>query len=361
MDYSLLWLDWKPKEVLPAYTKCITGMPATRQGKAALRELVSGLQAMGAEPEVRGGQASSVPSIHLKEYLGKDDKVTLRRSGDGMELAGSGTSLLYGVFHLLRHLATGEEFPQWESAPAYPIRMLDHWDNADGSIERGYAGLSFFFRDGKPVCTERTRDYARLLASCGLNGCCINNVNVHGNALKLLTGSYKRELKRIALCLAEYGVSLWLCVSFSAPMELGGLDTADPLDGEVKRWWKETSLHLFTAIPNLAGFLIKADSEGRHVWLTSSAARSCGAASLTTAPRTGGTRKQTGPGPNATTLRRWTGSSGITFTCKSKTALWIFRSGNRYLPFWAAWSTPQVCWNSRSPRSTPVSSGMSAI
>ena len=263
MDYSLLWLDWKPKEVLPAYTKCITGMPATRQGKAALRELVSGLQAMGAEPEVRGGQASSVPSIHLKEYLGKDDKVTLRRSGDGMELAGSGTSLLYGVFHLLRHLATGEEFPQWESAPAYPIRMLDHWDNADGSIERGYAGLSFFFRDGKPVCTERTRDYARLLASCGLNGCCINNVNVHGNALKLLTGSYKRELKRIALCLAEYGVSLWLCVSFSAPMELGGLDTADPLDGEVKRWWKETSLHLFTAIPNLAGFLIKADSEGR--------------------------------------------------------------------------------------------------
>ena len=235
-------------------------MPATRLGKAAMRELLVGLKAMGAAPE---RSSSGGPSIRMTEYLGSDEKVTLRRSGDGMEIVGSGRGLLYGVFHLLRHLALGEKYPEWESSPAYPIRMLDHWDNSDGSIERGYAGLSFFFQDGKPVCNERTRDYARLMASCGLNGCCINNVNVRGNALKLLAGSYKRELKRLASCLSEYGVSLWLSVSFSAPMELGGLDTADPLDESVKQWWKETCLHLFTAVPNLAGFLVKADSEGR--------------------------------------------------------------------------------------------------
>ncbi len=263
MDYSLLWLDWKPKGLLPSYVNCICGLPATRQGKAAMRELISGLQAMGASPEICGSRSSVVPAITLKEYLGKDEKVCIRRCGDGIEISGTGQGLLYGVFRFLRHLAMGEEFPEWESSPAYPIRMLDHWDNADGSIERGYAGLSFFFVNGKPVCTERTRDYARLMASCGLNGCCINNVNVHGNALKLLTGSYKRELRRIAQCLAEYGVSLWLSVSFSAPMELGGLPTADPLDADVCQWWKDTCRQLFTSIPNLAGFLVKADSEGR--------------------------------------------------------------------------------------------------
>jgi alpha-glucuronidase len=141
--------------------------------------------------------------------------------------------------------------------------MLDHWDNADGSIERGYAGRSFFFYGGRPVYSERIRDYARLMASCGLNGCCINNVNVHENALKLLTGSYKRELKRISSCLGEYGVSLWISVSFSSPIELGGLPTADPLDPEVRQWWKDTCRQLFSSIPNLAGFLVKADSEGR--------------------------------------------------------------------------------------------------
>ncbi len=249
--------------MLPAYTKYICGTAATRQGKAALRELIAGLQAMGASPEVCGSQTPGLPAVRLKEVPGSEEKAVLRRCGESMEIAGTGRGLIYGVFHLLRHLALGEEFPEWDSSPAYPIRMLDHWDNADGSIERGYAGSSFFFRNGKPICTERTRDYARLLASCGLNGCCINNVNVHGSALKLLTGSFKRELRRIALCLAEYGISLWLSVSFSSPMELGGLDTADPLDEGVKQWWGETCLRLFSSIPNLAGFLVKADSEGR--------------------------------------------------------------------------------------------------
>ena len=262
VDYSLLWLDWKANDSLPEYTKRIIGIPATRQGKAAMRELISGLRAMGSEPEQCGSRDPG-PAIRLKEYLGNDETVTLRRCGEGMEIAGSGRALIYGVFHLLRHLALGEAYPEWESSPAYPIRMLDHWDNADGSIERGYAGRSFFFHNGRPVYSERIRDYARLMASCGLNGCCINNVNVHENARKLLTGSYKRELKRIASCLGEYGVSLWISISFSSPIELGGLETADPLEPEVRQWWKETCRQLFASVPNLAGFLVKADSEGR--------------------------------------------------------------------------------------------------
>ena len=262
MDYSLLWLDWKPKSGLPEYTKRVVGRPTTRQGKAAFRELISGLKTMGSEPE-QCGKADARPAIHLIEHPGNDERVTIRRCCDGLEILGSGRGLIYGVFRLLRRLELGDTFPEWESSPAYPIRMLDHWDNADGSIERGYAGRSFFFRNGKPVCTERTRDYARLLASCGLNGCCINNVNVRGNALMLLTGGYQRELKRISSTLAEYGVSLWISVSFSSPIELGGLETADPLEPTVQQWWKETCSRLFAAIPNLAGFLVKADSEGR--------------------------------------------------------------------------------------------------
>ena len=262
VDYSLLWLDWKPIDSLPEYTKRIIGMPATRQGKAAMRELISGLKAMGSEPE-QCGSRDPRPAIRLTEQRGNDEAVSLRRCGEGMEIVGSGRALLYGVFHLMRHLALGEAYPEWESSPAYPIRMLDHWDNAEGSIERGYAGRSFFFRNGRPVYSERIRDYARLMASCGLNGCCINNVNVHENALKLLTGSYKRELKRIASCLGEYGVSLWISVSFSSPIELGGLETADPLEPGVRQWWKETCRQLFASVPNLAGFLVKADSEGR--------------------------------------------------------------------------------------------------
>ena len=262
MDYSLLWLDWRPRSGLPAYTRRIVGAPASPQGKAAIGELLLGLHSMGGDPapaEDRPG----IPCLRLREENDDGEGYRIRRDGNSLELSAGPRGLVFGAFALLRRLALGEDYPEEDSAPAYPIRMLDHWDNADGSIERGYSGASFFFRDGAPVCTRRTRDYARLLASCGLNGCCINNVNVRGNALKLLTGEYDPVLKEIAACFGEYGVSLWLSVSFSAPMELGGLNTADPLDEDVRRWWEKEAERIFRAIPNLAGFLIKADSEGR--------------------------------------------------------------------------------------------------
>ncbi len=262
MDYSLLWLDWKHREGLPPYTETLCGEVKTGEGKTALRELTAGLQAMRGRASALGSQKER-PCLRLEELEADGEGFSLSREGEGMCLRGGGKGLLYGAFYLLRRLALGEDFPEKTSSPAWPIRMLDHWDNADGSIERGYSGRSFFFREGEPVCTARTRDYARLLASCGLNGSCINNVNVKGNALHLLSGRYNRELREIAACLGEYGVALWLSVSFSAPMELGGLPTADPLDERVRTWWRDTCASLFAAIPDLAGFLVKADSEGR--------------------------------------------------------------------------------------------------
>jgi len=231
------------------------------QGEAALRELKDGLAAMSGMPP-RAGAVQPGPCITLIEEDGGGESYSVRLSGENIELVGPGRGLIYGVFSLLRKLATGEAISEEASAPAYGIRMLDHWDNPDGSIERGYSGNSFFFKNGEPICTERTRDYARLLASCGLNGCCINNVNIHGNAYKLLTGEYAETLKAIGETLGEYGISLWIAVSFASPMVLGGLPTADPLEKGVKDWWRETCRDLFSAVPNLAGFLIKADSEG---------------------------------------------------------------------------------------------------
>ena len=257
MDYSLLWLDWKKRDDLPPWTGRIVGDPVSLQGKAAMRELREGFRELGAA-DTAGG-----PCLRLEETSGDGENFCLRREGESLILSGPGRGLLYGVFALLRQLALGEEILPGTSAPAWPIRMLDHWDNADGSIERGYAGASFFFSEGKPVCNARTRDYSRLLASVGLNGCCVNNVNVKGEALELLTGKYDRELREIGETLGEYGVSLWICVSFAAPMEQGGLPTADPLDPKVRRWWQETCGRFFRAVPGLAGFLVKADSEGR--------------------------------------------------------------------------------------------------
>ncbi len=255
MDYSLLWLDWKRRGGLPPWTGRAEGTPETPQGKAALRELREGLAALGAAP--------GSGCLRLREEPGEGEGWTLTWEGEDVVLAGPGRGLLYASFTLLEKLALGQEILPETSAPRYPLRMLDHWDNADGTIERGYAGNSFFFREGRPVCDARTRDYARLLASVGLNGCCLNNVNVFGEALELITGKYDGVLREIGDTLEEYGVGLWLCVNFAAPLDQGGLPTADPLDPEVRTWWQETCDRLFAAVPNLKGFLVKADSEGR--------------------------------------------------------------------------------------------------
>lgn len=173
--------------------------------------------------------------------------------------------ILYGSFACIRRLQMGEGLKELDLTenPSNPLRMLNHWDNMDGSIERGYSGKSFFFEDQQILVDERTRSYARLVASVGLNGAVINNVNVGGNATKLIDETYAHKLREMSQIFAEYGIKLYLSLNFAAPMVLGGLSTADPLDEGVRQWWREKMSEVFRNIPNLGGFLVKADSEGR--------------------------------------------------------------------------------------------------
>ena len=180
-------------------------------------------------------------------------------------LASEETGVLYGVFHILRQIAMEKTLcgAQLLCTPDNPLRMFNHWDNMDGSIERGYSGRSFFFRDNKVIVNERTRDYCRLVSSVGINGVVINNVNVNDAATGLITDKYLDRVKEIADIFAGYGIKLFLSLNFAASIELGGPDSADPLDETVIEWWKAKIAEVYNRIPGLGGFLVKADSEGR--------------------------------------------------------------------------------------------------
>lgn len=178
----------------------------------------------------------------------------------------SGKGLLYGVFHLLRLIQAGHLPHELDISeqPANGLRLINHWDNMDGSIERGYAGQSIFFRkSGLAEDLTRIEDYARLMASIGINAIAINNVNVHQLETRLITKQFLPDVARVAAVFRRYGITLLLSVNYTAPLEIGGLDTADPLNEHVRQWWKRTTAEVYTAIPDFGGFLVKADSEGR--------------------------------------------------------------------------------------------------
>ena len=171
--------------------------------------------------------------------------------------------LLYGAYALLRQQMTNDhrhpvsDFKH-ESHPAFPLRLLNHWDNLDGSIERGYAGESIFewFR----LDEQLIRDYARANASIGINGSVLNNVNA---SPKMLATPYLKEVKKIADILRPYGIRVFLSINFATPMALGETKTADPLDKAVAKWWKRKAKEVYKLIPDFGGFLVKANSEGQ--------------------------------------------------------------------------------------------------
>jgi len=193
----------------------------------------------------------------------------ISRSGERRSLlliGGSERGLLYGVFHLLRLIALEEELAELRiiSHPHCQLRMINQWDNMDGSIERGYAGRSIFYRNGRIVQDlSRVSDYARLLASVGINAISINNVNVHETETRLISGEALPEVARLAEVFRRYGITVYLSINFAAPIQLGGLATADPLDPSVRLWWKERVDDIYRHIPDFGGFLVKADSEHR--------------------------------------------------------------------------------------------------
>jgi alpha-glucuronidase len=178
--------------------------------------------------------------------------------------ANTPAGLLYGMYNFYRIEINKEEIKYpFISIPDQSIRMINQWDNADGSIERGYAGKSIFFRDNDFLRDyEIITQYARLLASIGVNAIAINNVNVRGVETKFILKKNLDDIKKINDIFAKFAIKMFLSVNFAAPKNAGGLKTADPLDKKVIKWWKNTVNEIYRKIPNFGGFLVKADSEG---------------------------------------------------------------------------------------------------
>ncbi len=171
--------------------------------------------------------------------------------------------VLYGVFELLRRLSLQQPLHGLDRCeePYAPIRILNHWDNLDGTIERGYAGKSIFWEGGHIVKDlSRVRDYARFMASVGINGCSINNVNADFRAID---AEHLEEIARVAAVFRAWGVQTYISLNFASPREIGGIETFDPLDPAAVKFWTDKINEIYTVIPDLGGFVLKADSEGR--------------------------------------------------------------------------------------------------
>ena len=197
----------------------------------------------------------------LKSTLGNEGfTISLDQSVPVIQ-AVSDIGLLYGTYELLRQQLLNANQPSTiTQTPAFPLRLLNHWDNLDGSIERGYAGKSIFWNDQMAIDRQLIQQYARANASIGINGSVLNNVNA---SPKMLTRDYLLLVKEIADILRPYGIRAFLSINFATPMALGDTKTADPLDKSVARWWQRKAKEIYQLIPDFGGFLVKANSEGQ--------------------------------------------------------------------------------------------------
>ncbi|KAI1757650.1 glycoside hydrolase superfamily [Xylaria castorea] len=192
-----------------------------------------------------------------------EDGFWLNTKGKTVEIIGQNErGALYGAFEYLSMLAQGN-FTKvaYSTNPSAPIRWINQWDNMDGTIERGYAGLSIFFKDNTTITnTTRVAEYARLLASIRVNGIIVNNVNA--NPI-ILSDKNMAGLGKIADAMRPWGVRVGISANFASPQSFGGLPTFDPLDETVISWWHDQTEKLYKHIPDMAGYLIKANSEGQ--------------------------------------------------------------------------------------------------
>lgn len=219
----------------------VVGTPASSKAIAALKPDMSGL----------GGEGYLIRSAHIDGH-----PATLIAANEDI-------GALYGAFHFLRLLQTSQSLRGLDirEAPTVKLRLLDHWDNLDRSVERGYAGASIWDWHKLPGWRDpRYTDYARANASIGINGTVLNNVN--SKAL-VLTPMYLEKVKALADVFRPWGIRVYLSARFSAPREIGGLKTADPLDPEVRNWWKAKAAEIYRYVPDFGGFLVKANSEGQ--------------------------------------------------------------------------------------------------
>ena len=211
--------------------------------------------------------------LRIDQTMPDDDGYSIRVQNDTLTVsARRPVGLLYGAYEALRQQAIRPAPPAGKpkgrrksqaaaplsSHPAFALRLLNHWDNLDGTIERGYAGESIFewFR----LDEQLIRAYARANASIGINGSVLNNVNA---SPKMLTTPYLKEVRKIADWLRPYGIRVYLSINFATPMALGDTKTADPLDKSVAAWWKKKAKEIYRLVPDFGGFLVKANSEGQ--------------------------------------------------------------------------------------------------
>ena len=212
----------------------------------------------------KGGKVS-LQLMADSEYfaLGKDGYTINVENGTIVLRSMSETGLLYAAYHLLRLQACGEDCSRLDikEKPLNDIRILNHWDNPDGTIERGYAGRSLWKWDELPAkVSPRYAEYARANASIGINGTVLNNVNASPEAL---SSDNLKKVKTLADIFRPYGIKVYLSVNFATPIKLGGLATADPLNSDVAEWWKQKVHEIYSMIPDFGGFLVKANSEGQ--------------------------------------------------------------------------------------------------
>lgn len=211
------------------------------------------------------GSNVSLQLMADSEYfaLGKDGYTINVENGTTVLRSMSETGLLYAAYHLLRLQACGEDCSRLDikEKPLNDIRILNHWDNPDGTIERGYAGRSLWKWDELPAkVSPRYAEYARANASIGINGTVLNNVNA---SPEVLSSDNLKKVKTLADIFRPYGIKVYLSVNFATPIKLGGLATADPLDSDVAEWWKQKVHEIYSMIPDFGGFLVKANSEGQ--------------------------------------------------------------------------------------------------
>lgn len=282
-----LWLRYAPLEpVLAAdYATQLGEVVAPDQTptlRAARDELVRGLTGLlGTAPRIQNESSAGrvlalgtpqssaliAPFREEVESLGQEGYLLKRTRRDGRDMllvaSRSDIGVLYGTFHLLRLLQTGASLDHLElrDSPRVRLRVLDHWDNLDGYVERGYAGRSLWEWQTLPEWRDpRYTDCARANASLGINGTVLNNVNANAQSL---APQYLDKAAALADVFRPYGIRVYLSARFSAPIELGGLKTADPLDPAVQRWWRDKADEIYRRIPDFGGFLVKANSEGQ--------------------------------------------------------------------------------------------------
>jgi alpha-glucuronidase len=205
--------------------------------------------------------ARELPALGDEGYLVRT--VTAGRRRMIVIAANRDVGVLYGAFRLLRQLQTHGPVQSLAitSVPKVELRLLNHWDNLDRSVERGYAGRSLWAWDSLPnTFSPRYWDYARANASLGINGTVLTNVNANA---RVLTPEYLSKVAALANVFRPYGIRVYLSARFSAPIEIGGLRTADPLDPAVRQWWKEKAAEVYRHVPDFGGFIVKANSEGQ--------------------------------------------------------------------------------------------------